>query len=248
MIDEESGEKYNDHYWFEWVKPPSMEGFVVPPWVLNAKIHWNMYYDNYPDLYLATPDDVFDFDEEIGYEFRPPSLYIAESGDGRATAKFHDALRLQTLRRFKGWDPVKREQIFVNEELWATPPSRGFAGREFSIKMKDGKTGLLRGPWYGGAPDGYQEVTVKFRKDWDRKGEDRPWWRVMGIFGLGVSTDLYMQLCTHFCGVTKFARCGYNHISHEAPVVPVHPEWAVPKGWIPRSQRDRFERWERETW
>lgn len=49
-------------------------------------------------------------------------------------------------------------RLTVREDVAVTEQQNGFGGSHYEVRMEDGSTVLLRGPWAGGAPPGYVEV------------------------------------------------------------------------------------------
>lgn len=118
--------------------------------IIEAPILWNLHLGNSVEIRLITDVDFFSWNwEPKTYEFKElHNVYLAESGDGRAEAFGHTAAK---------------HCVDSKGNVWQTPQSEGFAGRVFTIHMKDGKTVHLRGPWHGVIPQqyGYQDISVK---------------------------------------------------------------------------------------
>jgi hypothetical protein len=95
----------------------------------------------------------------------------------------------------------------------ATTQQQGYGGAVSWITLEDGRELALRGPWHGGAPAGYVEVTTC---DWNTYGNVailgrtseykwlgrrecvRPWHQRGAGYGLYISEDLFLRLVAHF--------------------------------------------------
>lgn len=124
--------------------------------------------------------------------------------------------------------------IYETRQILATTQQEGYAGRHIDITLKSGELFRLRGPWHGGAPEGFIEVYYYIdRLEDQRRGRWwRPWYNRGGFFGLYVRTELLLDIFATFqphiawCTVTEVNRFGESH-----RLEPMRPETALPKGW-----------------
>ncbi len=124
--------------------------------------------------------------------------------------------------------------IYETREILATTQQEGYAGRHIDITLKTGELVRLRGPWHGGAPEGYSEVYYYIDRPEDqRRGRWwRPWYNRGGFFGLYVRTELLLDIFATFtphvpwCIHTTVNRHGETH-----RLEPIRPEIGLPKGW-----------------
>lgn len=165
------------------------------------------------------------------WERRGKNMWIAEC-DGVAAIHYHStAVSKATFTRQIGgkWDMTKPQLLdgkpWVDTAgLWpdqiasakpkmggtehetytmlATPKAEGYGGRCFDIMLKDGTPVKLRGPWHGGAPDGYHSIlfdTDEHIMKYRRPGRwYKPWHAQGGFFGLYVTTQLLTDLLATF--------------------------------------------------
>src|SRR5690606_24767039 len=126
-------------------------------------------------------------------------------------------------------------------EWLCTVPSEGYGGREFKIKMRDGREALLRGPWHIGVISPYISVTMTPKDSWERPNVvhavQQPWWRSMGFFGLGIHQDLWMKLILHFTDVKRIVWAKPSYMK-DGWLEPVHPDWGKPKALVERAVLD----------
>lgn len=124
--------------------------------------------------------------------------------------------------------------IYETRQILATTQQEGYGGRHIDITLKSGELLRLRGPWHGGAPEGYSEVYYYIDKPEDqRRGRWwRPWYNRGGYFGLYVKTDLLLDIFATFvphvpwCSVTTVNRLGETR-----RLEPMRPEIGLPKDW-----------------
>lgn len=87
--------------------------------------------------------------------------------------------------------------------FFSTTKSEGFGGDHFLLDMVDGTELVLRGPWHGGTPPGYVDVTTV---DPTRHPSERAWYRGLGYFGLYLTEDLYLRILARFCAHAPIVR------------------------------------------
>lgn len=120
--------------------------------------------------------------------------------------------------------------------MLATTQQDGYSGRHFDITMKDGRDIRLRGPWHGGAPDGYQEVYyyIDDRQEYKcRPGSRhyRTWHDRGGFFGLYVQHEVMIDILSTFQPHLELAWVE-RIIGKQTyrTVEPLMPETGLPKG------------------
>jgi len=135
--------------------------------------------------------------------------------------------------------------------MLATDKQEGYAGRHFDItlaeqeipildgqrsvmtKVEAGTRLRLRGPWHGGAPDGYREVSYQYdrepyavpvRKSWHRK-----WHQRLGYFGLCIDPAILLDIMATYQPHVQWALMTFD--GGKLGIEPLHPETGLPKGW-----------------
>lgn len=169
----------------------------IPEWAKGLHIDWCSGVANAPRFLLKTDRNIGEWEPQI-YEKVGADMYLTESGDGRAKAHYHNgAVRLTKLRAPRHSPYVKdRPEV----EVMATTKQNGYGGSRFWIKTREGDL-VLRGPWHGGPPPGYVEVTVidmtsQYNKPNPRR--PRPWYRNGGTFGTCISEELLVKLIARY--------------------------------------------------
>lgn len=209
------------------------------------------------------------------WERRGKEMWIAEEG-GVASVHYHStAVSEATFTRKIGgeWDMSKPQLLdgkpwIDTAGLWpdqianakpkmggtehetytmlATPKGEGYGGRSFDIMLKDGTPIRLRGPWFGGAPEGYHDISFdtdehifKYRRPGAK--QVRPWHAQGGFFGLFVTTELLVDLLATFqphldLAIVEMANGRRN-------IEPLVPATGRPKGdFVPVEQCPGHER------
>ncbi|KVL59297.1 hypothetical protein WT01_15830 [Burkholderia cepacia] len=124
--------------------------------------------------------------------------------------------------------------------LDVTERQEGFGGSGYLLSMTDGSERLLRGPWHGGAPAGYVEVTaVDTSKSPDKWEARRAWHRRGGYAGLYITEDLFLRIMARHCAHVPIARVQRTYGTR---LEPFRVEWGVPKSEIIELERGRAER------
>lgn len=150
---------------------PEYNPDLVIPWVTEVNVNWVAYADNLPTITLRHKDSFNpnEWDNKV-WEFvenKSRSYYQSLSEDGRGEFHYHK----------KAYQDA--------DGIWMTPQEEGYGGRHFNIKMIDGRDVILRGPWYGGAPKPFADVTTQADCD------------TLGFFGLCVEQDRLVQTVLH---------------------------------------------------
>lgn len=195
--------------------------FDLPEWVKDCRVDWMVGYSNRPKLYVLCDERVYE--GEWLYEYFPKQkAYIAKLDD-RLRIHYHSELlsEIDHEIEFVGWGqgpgihgktPGFGERLRKTMKVWATGKSQGYGGRGFQIKMADGRDALLRGPWHGCPPTGYQEVTIvedrlkgkrpkwvhPNRRKWMRENGIGDKWDQSGTFGIEFTDELVMKLLARF--------------------------------------------------
>lgn len=130
---------------------------------------------------------------------------------------------------------VETRLAFVTEE------SQGYGGSHFEIATAAGEPLVLRGPWHGGPPPGYAEVTTvdeQQRGAQNRRGwKPTPRWHQMGgSFGLCVSDDLLVRALAHYQPHVGLAHLPDNYGNRVEPYL---PQWQGLKTDVYEVERQR---------
>ncbi len=122
----------------------------------------------------------------------------------------------------------------------ATTEQGGFGGVNIWLTMLDGSSLVLRGPWHGGAPAGYVEVSTfdatEKAHGWQKT---RQWHKRGGMGGLYITEDLFLRVMARHCAHVPLARVQY---SYGARLEPYRAEWEMPKSPIYHMEMGRAQR------
>jgi len=178
--------------------------------------------------------------------------------DGVAAVHYHGGrISMQTFDKHVRWieKPSKENSWNGAEErseyrMLATSHSEGYGGRHFDITMAecelpvfaDGVTTMtkieagtplrLRGPWHGGAPDGYLEISYDIDEKIDesmgwRAHRRPPWYRRGGYFGLYIKPEVFLDIAATFQPHLEWVWVTDRVGRHLEPLV---PQTGLPKG------------------
>lgn len=234
---------------------------ALPSWIRDAHVNWMEGYGNPPDVLFKTVGEVWDdpIYTKVG------DAFIAKHPDGRLKIHWHGgAIRNVSIRVFKGEDGVVRQHPrfgpqwgdqptfrtilegvasgyepgeWTDVEMRATTQQEGYAGRHFWIKMDDGETLVLRGPWRSGVPAGYTAITTVDcdKPDAWAQRRGRPWWTRTGCFGLELRDDVYIAALCTFLPHLPLARVTYSWGG--TGIEPYAPDWGEPKHFFNERRR-----------
>lgn len=227
----------------------------IPAWCAGLHVDFVDAYSNAPRFKLKTTSNARDWPEKR-FE-RKGRLFLAVAPDGRAEAYYHDsALRPTMLRRFRAEDgalhqyrpSLPQTDIFhspglipgewVEVERLVTTQQEGFGGAHIDITMTDGAEVTLRGPWHGGAPEGFVETAyVDVSSPWraqPRPGRPFCWHNAGGVGGLFVAEATFLDIFARFAPHLTLA---HVHNGLGTRVQPLKPEWSEPKDWVMARER-----------
>lgn len=123
--------------------------------------------------------------------------------------------------------------------LEVTTESEGYGGRQFPITMQDGVLRILRGPWHGGPPMGYADVTTideTQRNRRTRRDRNRRWHQMGGCFGLYITDDLLVRALAQFQPHMHVACLPENYGNRIQPYL---PQWEGLKRDVYELERQR---------
>lgn len=209
-----------------WEEVPLPTGNIeVPDWVKDVHVKWMFGYANNPTFLLKTTCDIGDWPNQR-FRKEGKGLYIAESGDGRAVAHYHDGAIAS-----HEWQGKKAD---------VTTKQEGYGGRAFELTMEDGSTRILRGPWHGSPPPGYVDVTWV---DMSRHQQDptgyyakKPWWARNAVFGAVIAYDLLLRIVAKF---TPHLRMALIHQPWGDSLQPYDVRWGAPKCIVEEIERQK---------
>lgn len=256
-----------DQRQWEWVDMP-VGPQPLPPWARGLKVNWMIGYCNSPHAVLKTNTDLRSWpDKRFEVE---GSRYMARHTDGRAEVYYHSGpLGYITLKRPRGAAGrfsgdgkkyvMRQIQNWEEYEAIATSPQEGFGGMHVPVIIGGrcrklvapvgeielrGREVVLRGPWHGGPPPGYQEISYINVADRDTRrymenSARSPRWRHLAGWeqqtaraGLYLRDDVFVRIVARFlpwCRLASVTYAGYTSLDL------VHPEWPSPKQWLPRE-------------
>lgn len=223
----------------------------IPSWAKGLHVNWNEQYGNPPDYKLKVIGDARTWPDKR-FELRGDNMWIAEHPDGRAEVYYQTAVGMKrdkvkrwrdaadgSLHKYPRTLPRVEDETgsycpnapgeWVDIETMCTVQQEGFGGAHIDITMKDGSQITLRGPWAGGAPTGYidvsyQDVTCQYFKSW--KGT--PWYARGGVGGLFITHDLFERLFARFQPHLFLANVNEG-LGFQLQAI--NPHWGEPKAW-----------------
>lgn len=134
----------------------------------------------------------------------------------------------------------------VVKTLNVTAQQDGFGGDGYLLQMVDGSEYLLRGPWHGGAPAGFVEVTLydmtQEPNPWEvKKRRHRPWNKRSGSGSLYIREDLFLRIVSTYLPHVGLARVQH---SYGPRMEPYRLEWDEVKATVYELERARASRHE----
>lgn len=207
---------------------------TLPDWCLGAHIDWGNGHCGAPRLILKVRGQIHTWPGQRWIK-EGRKMYIARHDDGRALAYYHDG----SISREKLLDRRRPDGGYFQMvadcktvEVMATTKQDGFGGAESWLTMEDGSDLVLRGPWHGGTPAGYVEVTLcdvtsrLYSGKWDLA---RPWYLKYSGGFLYIKEELFLRIVAKHCAHAKVALVGH---SYGARLEAYRAEWAMPKAAI----------------
>lgn len=175
--------------WWERVAMPTGK-IALPDWCLDARVDWHDGYTNWPDLKVRAARCPAQ-NESLVWEDEGNGYYRAYTDDGIMDQLRHDG-RLT-------WDAASGAFVSTQQE--------GFAKRAFTLKMKDGSTVILRGPWStikrsGWTDFSYADMEYEAKGGWG----GRPWETALHMAGLAMNEDLFVRIVARFLPHLRCAR------------------------------------------
>lgn len=184
---------------------------------------------------------VFSGDKPITYQWSVPEQ--RERGESWEQA----AQRAGEAHLEKSWhfhelypsDKPVPDRVVV-KSVDVTTKQSGFGGDGYFLTMTDGSERIVRGPWHGGAPVGYVEVTAwDMTEGAEKRNRDRPWHRRGGYAGLYITEDLFLRIIARFCPHAGMARVQH---SYGPRIETYRAEWGMAKSEIYEMERAKAER------
>ena len=215
---------------------------TTPTWAKDLHIEWMDGFGNKPGMRLKTDRDIGVWPDQRFV--REKTRFLAQHADGRAVTHYHSgAISLVTVQRRVRTG--RAEWHDEPEQILATPQQEGYAGRGFRIVMGGkgplrGKEVTLRGPWHGGPPPGYTQITyVDMSSKYVQRDicharksrrHQKPWWRHMGYFGVEIRNDVLATIFARFQPHLRLALV-------DGCLEPLKAEWDCPKSeWLAKQR------------
>ena len=240
----------------------------LPAWVRGAHVDWHNGYASAPTVKLKTNCDARTWPDQQ-WAREGAKLFICRHDDGRAECYYQGgALQPTMVRRFRTLDgglhryrPQTGERItekmdgyvinhvppdpgeWVEVERMCTRQEDGFGGAHIDITLTDGTAATLRGPWHGGAPEGYVEVSyVDTTSPPCGKWEStRPWHQRGGRGGLYITESLFLSIVATYAPHVRAARVAHSYGQRTELY---RQEWGCSKDAIYELERGRAARQE----
>jgi hypothetical protein len=217
--------------WIEVERPVGCQ--ELPAWITGLHIDWCMQFANSP--YVKFRATHFPMPEETLWQQGPKGRWFREY-EGVIEQLWADG----PLAQMENGD-------------WETPKTQGHGGRTSTLKMVDGRTVHLRGSWFGGTPEGYNELTVvdmssKYVKQDQQQGKvkwefgnlvihknlkAKAWYKCGGYYGLYIPDDILIKAIAKYQPHVRIAKLIRERGDRIEPFL---DEWNMPKGsWIRRE-------------
>lgn len=228
----------------------------IPAWSKGLNVDLALPYANSPRFQLKCDRQLRDWE---GKTFtKQGDRYMAVSEDGRAEVYYQGGglsrVKLKRYRTADGklhahppYEPNRTENHdeagnvtwsghkhvpgeWVEVERLCTGQERGFGGAHIDLVLDDGREVTLRGPWHGGCPEGFVEVSyVDTTHDasfgWFRK---RPWHQRGGIGGLFLSEAAFLPI---FATYAPHMLLAHVDLGRGPRLEAYLAEWVEPKAW-----------------
>lgn len=234
MMDVDATEPRNqrDLTWTPYPRP--IGPMKLPAWAKGIHVNWNERYSNGPDFWIYCTHDIGDWPGKTWK--REGDFYRAYHPDGYLEQHFHSGtVNLTKLKAWRNPDGTMCQYRGKDGGEWveglfaATTQQGGYSERHFWLKMEDGTDLVLRGPWWGGKPDGYDAASIVTPKySGCRMPGKGPWHKgCTPTFGLLFQRDLIAKLFARFqphLPLALVTHCGITRIE------PYREEWGKPKG------------------
>lgn len=249
-----------------WRRLPLDVQAAVPDWALDLHIDFRDGWGNLPEVQLHLAYDPLSRagvsgrreDLKPAWKFLPePRAYVGEA-EGMAGVHYHEAPKCTMLSQFEGYETGEDGKPNYNKPLYskysavATPESDGYCGRTFLIRMASdspsfpGEIVHLRGPWHGGAPEGFIEVHCHV-KDKEADERRRQWaaehhpddpsrqaWHNLGLtFGWYVRREVLFAISAAKQPSLEWAEVNHGNWLR---LEPIDPRTGCPKGFTPAQE------------
>lgn len=230
----------------------------VPVWAKDLWIEWMDEYSNAPSYVIKSAGNLYSWsDKRYAHE---GSRFMAVSDDGRASVYYQDGpLHFDSVRRFRTADgklhvypPQENHRAVAGEwvevQRLCTRQEKGFGGSHIDITLLDGTEATLRGPWHGGAPNGFVEfaycdmTTDVFKNHnknaamWKKRSKHVSYWNSWGTAcgGLFLSHETFMMIFARF---KPHLRLAWVNEGRGERLQAMKPEWTEPKPIMLARQR-----------
>jgi hypothetical protein len=190
----------------------------IPAWCGGAHVELQMEYANSPHVLMKQVANV-----AYGPWQRDGKEWTRTSLDGSLRDRYWHAGALTQLP----------------DGSWETTRQEGFGGRTFKLGNVEGLGVVhLRGPWFGGDMEGYQEAHMvdMTRDNWDPYYADKPWYRRGACFGWYVRQTDLVNILSQYAPEMPLARVKLFR-DWCSKVEPYLEEWGMPKDWFMKQQR-----------
>jgi hypothetical protein len=204
-----------------------------------------LYHDG--GVFRAVAWRIFAGDEPVTYRWTVAEPRHGETMEQAATREAQKHLDLVKSHSGKTMQSYRNKRVKLDDcraefkTLDVTSQQGGFGGDGYLLTMDDGSERMLRGPWHGGAPDGFVEITVvdveQDRSAWLTR---KPWYRRGGT-GTYVTEDLFLRIVAAHQPHAGVARVGHKYGSR---LEPFNLDWDMPKALAYSLEHQRAQRGE----
>lgn len=207
----------------------------LPSWARDIHVNWMEGFSNGPDYWIYCGHDIGDYPNKRWR--REGNFYRAYHPDGFVEQHAHSgAVSLTRLKAWRNPDGTMSQYRgdeggeWVEGDFLATTQQEGYAKRHFWIKMEDGSDLVLRGPWWGGEPDGYDAASIVIPKySGCRRPGEGPWHKGCApTYGLLFKRELIAAIFARFQAHLPLALVTTHYGSTR--LEPYRHEWGMPKG------------------
>lgn len=188
---------------------------------------------------------VFIGDRPLTHQWQVPTPLPGESLEQAALRE--GGKSLSSVKSHRGFQspydgsPMRgADADLVVSTFLCTTKQDGFGGDAFPLPMVDGSDVLLLGPWHGGPPDGFVEVTTydASKRVLGRFDLIRPWFERMGTGGLYITEDLFIRILATHAAHVELAQVQH---SYGWRLEPYDAHWGVPKALVYELESQRAE-------
>jgi len=217
----------------------------LPAWLIDCHVNWMDQYGNRPAIMAKF---AYNPAKALTWTNDGSKVWLGTNDEGNCfECHYHNGrVSEQEFERFVRWDTpdgkyaMDCKAIKETYRMLATTKQEGYGGRGFDIQMSEdspkypGQLVRLQGPWHGGAPKGFVNLSgitwdEEHRNDKFYNRRRTPWYRRGGCFGYMVTEQTYIDMLATFVPHMKTARV---NLGYGIYIEPCRPETGAPKHFL----------------